>query len=309
MPKTLSHSLFLRMSRSEELTRTLCDLHHISGMNALFTDAQGKPVHAYPRAPLSGFCALLREQGGFPNCRMCGSSGEEFRRDAVKHLRCPGGLKELTHTLAVEEQVIGSLVLSVFRESEQGEAHSRQAWLESARSGGNISWMRWHEAWERAPVLNREQVSAYTRWLKLAADDLMRRLDRDSAFAGKSEALPAAVVKACHYIRDHFSDPISMKEVAEVCELSAEYLSRLFHQTTGLRMQDYLTETRMNHATYLLMGTRYNIASIATQVGYSTISRFNHNFKSYTGMTPSQWRKRESIAASRRGEKVSASIR
>lgn len=192
----------------------------------------------------------------------------------------------------VEDQEIGSLVLSVFRHTECGLDFIRHAWLESARSGGNISWVRWHEAWIKVPALNQEQVEAYSRWLKLAAEDLIRRVDRNTAIANNKEAFPALVVNACQLIRNHFSEPLSLKHVASQCGVSAEYLSRLFHQATGLRMQDYLTETRLNHAMYLLMSTRHTIATIASMVGYSTLSRFNHNFKDFTGMTPSMWRKR-----------------
>jgi len=241
---------------------------------------------------MAGLYALLRQEQYHKYGHTSLDEAWGMRGGQVWFRGAPLGLHELVYTLKVEGQAIGIFVLSAYRDDADSAQECRKAWLQLAKEGGRIPWVEWEAAWESAPVFSASQRESYLKVLRLLSEDLMKRLDHGDTLVGESQALPAIITKACHYIRDHYDRPLTLKEVAHHCEVSPEHLSRLFHQATQLRMHDYLTETRLNEATELLCSTQDSIASIAEGVGFSTLSRFNHNFKAYTGMTPSQWRRR-----------------
>ena len=57
---------------------------------------------------------------------------------------------------------------------------------------------------------------------------------------------------------------------------------------------EYMRNVKINHACYLLQNTDSSISSIAAQCGYTTHSSFNRAFKQITGITPQEYRSRNS---------------
>ncbi len=98
------------------------------------------------------------------------------------------------------------------------------------------------------------------------------------------------IEKAKNYIRQHFCENISRKDVASQVYLSAAYFSRLFMDKTGESFICYLTGLRMRKAAELLAGPM-NIEEIAKEVGYQSRNRFSINFREYCGCTPVEYRR------------------
>ena len=73
--------------------------------------------------------------------------------------------------------------------------------------------------------------------------------------------------------------------------LDSSTLKREFRRVYGLPIATYLKEFRIHKAMELLSSTDESIASIATQVGYETQSKFAAAFKSATRLSPSAYRK------------------
>ena len=74
--------------------------------------------------------------------------------------------------------------------------------------------------------------------------------------------------EALRYIDRNYTDPnISLNSVAESINISANYLSALFSQKTGLSFVEYLTKKRMAHARQLLRQTSKRSGEIAAEVG------------------------------------------
>ena len=141
-------------------------------------------------------------------------------------------------------------------------------------------------------MLTPSQAAALLRWMKLAVVDTLGHLESENPDLTGGKAFPYAVRHACELARERHEEPLKLTEVAAACGVSPEYLSRLFHQTTGLRFREYLAEVRLTRACELLLESDARVADIAAQVGYSTLSRFNNGFLSFTGMTPTAYRKR-----------------
>lgn len=93
------------------------------------------------------------------------------------------------------------------------------------------------------------------------------------------------VGQAQAYIQRHYSEDVSLEEVAEACGVSSYYLSRQFRVEQGKNFVEYLTEVRMTAAVQLALETHLSVKEIAERTGYSNPTYFCRVFKKYTGKT------------------------
>lgn len=98
------------------------------------------------------------------------------------------------------------------------------------------------------------------------------------------------IVDAARYISEHYMNPITTQEIADAVGFSANYLSRKFHQTTGIRLHEYLIFVRLNHAALELVSTKDSIITIALRCGFSDSNYFKDCFKKKYGITPRSYR-------------------
>lgn len=95
-----------------------------------------------------------------------------------------------------------------------------------------------------------------------------------------------------NYIRVNYSQPISLKELADQLYLSNGYLSRFFKRNYGMSFAEYLTNVRLFHAVDDLLYTSTPITRIAYDNGFASVAVFNKVFKNAYGETPSAFRKK-----------------
>ena len=70
-----------------------------------------------------------------------------------------------------------------------------------------------------------------------------------------------------------------------------KYLGRLFKTKTGVSLDEYINRRRIALAKQILSSTDESIINVSLKVGYNNVSYFNRIFRSYTGRTPSEWRR------------------
>lgn len=92
------------------------------------------------------------------------------------------------------------------------------------------------------------------------------------------------------YINEHFSEPLSLSELAKKASLSPFYFTRIFTQETGLTPYQYLIATRISFAKYLLKTTSLPIKEIAFSCGFTSESSFCSSFKKHEAVTPTDYR-------------------
>jgi AraC-like DNA-binding protein/ligand-binding sensor protein len=97
--------------------------------------------------------------------------------------------------------------------------------------------------------------------------------------------------KALLYVSNNYHRKISLNEVAETVNISISHLSHLFKKKAGKNFTEVLNELRIEKAGNLLCNTNMHTSEIAYEVGFSTVSHFNHTFKNITGMSPSVYKK------------------
>lgn len=96
---------------------------------------------------------------------------------------------------------------------------------------------------------------------------------------------------ALDFISKNYYDDIKASEVAEMCNLSYSYFSRIFKQYMRKSFSEYLNYIRMSNAEKLLVSTDMPITQIASECGFATSSYFIKLFREYKGMSPKQFRK------------------
>ncbi len=104
-----------------------------------------------------------------------------------------------------------------------------------------------------------------------------------------TEQIKAAVIELVHY-----SDPQPKTNLSDylAARLHHDYsaLSKLFSETTGTTIEKYLIAQKTERAKELLIYGELSLGEIAEELNYSSPAYFSAQFKSITGLTPSQFR-------------------
>lgn len=103
----------------------------------------------------------------------------------------------------------------------------------------------------------------------------------------ESDTVIARVKK---FIEKHFRENIGRDEIAASIYMTPNYLSKLFHEETGMALREYINMCRVEEAKKLLSTTNDNITDIAISVGFENIPYFSTVFKKYCSMTPAAWK-------------------
>lgn len=97
------------------------------------------------------------------------------------------------------------------------------------------------------------------------------------------------VNNAIQYIQSHYSEPLSLEDVARAINLSTSYLSSLFSKVLGTTFISYVQSVRIERAKQLLR-TTLKIYEIAALIGYEDEKYFSQVFRKVEGISPSQFR-------------------
>jgi AraC-like DNA-binding protein len=96
------------------------------------------------------------------------------------------------------------------------------------------------------------------------------------------------------FIKENLSDDLSNKVLANVANVSEDYVGQYFKMMTGINPQDYIEYQRMEAAVNLLRTTKKSIRAIGNEVGYKDTAYFCRRFKMMFGIPAGKMRRRES---------------
>lgn len=140
-------------------------------------------------------------------------------------------------------------------------------------------------------TLNREAVGGYMFVLLQELVRLNKRMSENN----KKESLHVEKIRpALVHIETHFHEEIKIKTLAEVCNLSEPYFRKLFRNCMKTSPLEYINTVRVQKACDFLQKKDFPVNDLAWQVGYSSVSTFERNFKKIVGQTPKQWRLKSS---------------
>ncbi len=97
------------------------------------------------------------------------------------------------------------------------------------------------------------------------------------------------------FIKEHLAEDLSNKVLANVANVSEDYVGQYFKMLTGINPQDYIEYQRMEAAVNLLRTSKKSIRDIGKDVGYKDTAYFCRRFKMMFGIPAGKMRRRESL--------------
>lgn len=116
------------------------------------------------------------------------------------------------------------------------------------------------------------------------------------------------VIRCKKEIGPRLHQKITVKELANVLGVTADYLSHVFSQEEGLSLSDYISREKIRYAQWRLTFTQDSCQNIAYAYGFSDQSHFGRVFKKWTGMTPRQYRESTQAGLGKTDKKQSDSL-
>jgi len=99
-----------------------------------------------------------------------------------------------------------------------------------------------------------------------------------------------AVQNAQGVIAKHFDDPtLSNESIAAMLGYHPYYLSKLFKDTLGLTLNQYLLRYRIQSAQFMLTHSGYDVETVAWKCGFNSSAYFIKRFREKVGMTPKRY--------------------
>lgn len=93
------------------------------------------------------------------------------------------------------------------------------------------------------------------------------------------------------WILHHYSQTITVSQIAEIFHYNSAYLSNLYKKTTGTSLKQYINQVRIDIAKKKLISSDSPLKEIAFLCGYADEKYFFKVFKQLENMTPTEYRK------------------
>jgi AraC-like DNA-binding protein len=156
-----------------------------------------------------------------------------------------------------------------------------------------------------APV-DESIVSAATRLMKclaqpgdvellapLVVDEILIRLLRSPmgvrvAQMGVAESSVHRLTKAISWLRDNFSQPMKVEELADLVHMSVSSFHEHFKSVTSMSPLHYQKALRLQEARRLMLSTRMDAGSASQRVGYLSASQFSREYSRFFGSAPTR---------------------
>lgn len=136
-------------------------------------------------------------------------------------------------------------------------------------------------------------IAAATAWINLILVEILRYSEQTGmlpSFDPLSDRKLDKISPAILHITRHYNESIRISDLAARCNLSVTAFRRNFLSVMDVAPHEYLNRVRANMGAILLVKTPQPVASIAYEVGCSSISTFNRIFKEFFHMTPIAYR-------------------
>ena len=98
------------------------------------------------------------------------------------------------------------------------------------------------------------------------------------------------------YIEDHIFSIPDIRTLAQEMHFSYTYISHVFKQKTGMTLQRYILQVKIDKSKELILDDRWTLSEIANMLNYESLQSFSKAFKKEVGMSPSEFKRRSLTA-------------
>ncbi|MGN1014453.1 MAG: AraC family transcriptional regulator [Butyricicoccus sp.] len=131
-----------------------------------------------------------------------------------------------------------------------------------------------------------QEVPSNEHLISLHVTQILGRLASPQKRTAANQALEPAI----RHIRENFSQPIALDELASLCSMSTSHFIRSFSKYVNSTPHEYLLAYRLRQAKQLLLTTDESVEQIAEQCGFNSASHFSRAFRKSNGISPTEFR-------------------
>ncbi len=143
------------------------------------------------------------------------------------------------------------------------------------------------ESLRHCPVFKPAQELWFrSKALEVAAQLFFRPPDGELLCRRAQRAARERVERVRGILKAEIHNPPSLEDLGRLVGCSPYYLSRQFSAETGITMQQYVRQIRLERAAELLRSGKCNVTEAALEVGYNSLSHFTSAFREAFGCCP-----------------------
>ncbi|MCR5785262.1 MAG: AraC family transcriptional regulator [Eubacterium sp.] len=107
----------------------------------------------------------------------------------------------------------------------------------------------------------------------------------------KDTEVPNGITDQCRqYVIAHYKEKISVKDIADYIGKSPNYVSKVFKESTGMSLTDYINNEKINAAKNILKYSDLDVSAVSNFLSFSSQAYFGKVFKELTGITPKKYK-------------------
>lgn len=99
------------------------------------------------------------------------------------------------------------------------------------------------------------------------------------------------ISKIYNYIMANFTEELSLETAAKLANMTSSAFCKYFKARTQKTFTHFVNEVRIGHACKLLFDDQLSMTEICFQSGFNNLTNFNRNFKLYTKISPSEFKR------------------
>lgn len=268
-----------------------------------FRTATGLPLRLVSADP-DGWCLDDQSINRSPFCEelnlcqsACGACVETNRRlmkeaevNGPSTCHCFAGLCATAVPVKMGASVIGFLKTGqVFSRTPSPEQFEEIMGAIGRKTLDKASRGKLKDAYMQTRFIEPQRYQSMITLLESFAEQLSEHADALAIIEEGSE--PVAIAKARKYIHANLDQPLPLGLVARQAGLSESHFCRLFKDSAGLTLTDYVNRCRIDWAKRELLKPEARISEIAFLVGYQSLSQFNRSFARIVGQSPTLYRR------------------
>ena len=275
----------------KQLLQLVTNLYVLTGMTANILDPHGQDINLFKDHP--PFCKAINAlPEGHERCVACDAwKVKNYTADrGFQFYRCHAGICEALMPLYDKQHPLAYLIFGCFLDDTPME----EQW---ERTRPLVEWYPGGADRLRGPFFQfrqytAPQLSAYAKTLEALAAYIQLK---GMILATEQTDLQ----KLEQYLDQHYMEKLSLESISNALHIGRTKLCRLAKELSGGHTLSYLiAQRRMEAAKGLLVQSNLPISAVAEAVGISDYNYFSRVFRSLTGMTPRDFRKKRRDTAS-----------
>ena len=289
--KSITEEAFARLGKEKLMQEYSEIIFKLTGLVIDFISAEGVTRLVSHGTNFNPFCALMQScKGGAEACVQCDIDNASAAAELKKPVcyTCHGGLHEIVVPVYDENgNYLGCLTSGQFHLSNAPYLSKESIYNMAEKYGIDADEL--YNSYKSSNSLTQTQVEGIIAYLNIISHHLTGI--REHLIFMEKINVPDIISEVKKYIDEHFDANVSIKQIAERFHISPSNLAHKFKENTNVSFQRYINFRRFTKAKEMLQETTLSISEIAYACGFGSISQFNRNFRSASGISPSEYRK------------------